>query len=70
MNCPKCNGDTKVTGSITDEVSVERLRKCLNCGCSFTTSETLSDGKKYWYLRHRYDKYTFLLNVNYKKTKE
>lgn len=56
MNCPKCNQDTKVIGSCTDGVTVERLRKYLECGFCFTTSENVADGSKYYRLKYQYNK--------------
>ena len=40
MKCPKCNGDTKVQCSRTDEEIVARLRKCKECGHHYYTVES------------------------------
>lgn len=38
MNCPKCNGSTKVA----DRRGVRRRRECLSCGHRFSTIEMLA----------------------------
>lgn len=44
MNCPKCkqNGDEKVIDSRDHGDWIRRRRKCLACGETFTTYETIS----------------------------
>lgn len=39
MNCPICNGETKVKDSRPDEDSVRRRRECLVCQHRFSTVE-------------------------------
>ena len=39
MTCPRCNGRVKVMHSEDYEDSVERFRKCLECGYNFKTIE-------------------------------
>lgn len=47
MTCPYCMYDkTKVVGTSKDLV-VKRFRKCLRCGKTFPTTETL-DYDEYW----------------------
>lgn len=40
MNCPKCNGKTKVVESLATATSVMRVRKCNECANRFFTEET------------------------------
>ena len=42
MNCPKCNGDTKVTCCRKNDSTVARARKCKQCGHTFYTVETVT----------------------------
>ena len=46
MNCPKCDGQTKVTKSARDCESVHRERQCLECGIKFYTEEYERDGQR------------------------
>ncbi len=39
MNCPECDGKTKVTISKKVEMVVARKRECTKCGYSFYTEE-------------------------------
>lgn len=39
MTCPKCNENTRVIDSKSDEDSTERRRECLVCGYRFSTVE-------------------------------
>lgn len=39
MNCPECEGKTKVTISKKVEMVVARKRECTKCGYSFYTQE-------------------------------
>lgn len=39
MNCPTCNGQTRVIDTEMNEDSVKRRRKCLSCGFRFSTLE-------------------------------
>lgn len=39
MNCPECDGKTKVTISKKVEMVVARKRECIECGYSFYTQE-------------------------------
>lgn len=43
MNCPNCNGETKVIRSHYHSDHIERRRKCLTCGLRFATVEIDSD---------------------------
>lgn len=42
MKCPKCNGDTKVTDSASNDTTVFRLRRCKECNYKFGTAELFS----------------------------
>ena len=64
MNCPICQGDTKVGNSRTGDQgrSIRRRRECLKCPHRFSTYERMSlidfqvlksDGKKEPYYRHK-----------------
>ena len=46
MNCPMCEGKTRVTYSIPDVDSVIRKRECCECGHIFYTSELEDAGAK------------------------
>lgn len=52
MNCPECDGKTKVTISKKVEMVVARKRECIECGYSFYTQEEEVDEpdalKYYW----------------------
>ena len=39
MNCPVCNGRTRVIDTDTYDRCVIRVRKCLECGYAETTDE-------------------------------
>jgi len=39
MKCPKCAGKTKVARTFVLQNTVARVRKCQNCGHSFSTTE-------------------------------
>ena len=39
MNCPECDGKTRVTISKKVEMVVARKRECIECGYSFYTQE-------------------------------
>lgn len=41
MICKKCGGNTKVTNTVAGE-SVERYRKCLECGANYNTLEVVA----------------------------
>lgn len=41
MICKKCKGNTKVTGTIQGE-TVERYRKCVDCGAVYNTIEMIA----------------------------
>lgn len=43
MECPKCDGKTKVTDSGKYIGSVFRQRKCTECGHRFWTEENVSE---------------------------
>lgn len=43
MTCPKCNGKTKVIESITEDDSITRRRKCIECDYRFNTVEIDKD---------------------------
>ncbi|MGX8267394.1 NrdR family transcriptional regulator [Anaerostipes caccae] len=45
MNCPECNGTTKVIDSRRGENEVHRKRECLSCGFQFYTAEVQTDNK-------------------------
>lgn len=45
MQCPKCNGDTRVIDNThTPDNLVHRKRKCLVCSHTFYTTETIASG--------------------------
>lgn len=39
MTCPVCGGKTAVVDTCTEVDVIYRRRRCVNCGCSFTTEE-------------------------------
>lgn len=39
MTCPVCGGKTAVVDTLTEVDVIYRRRKCISCGCSFTTEE-------------------------------
>lgn len=41
MNCPVCHNSTKVIDTRSAGFCVKRRRKCVACGCRFTTEEWL-----------------------------
>lgn len=43
MTCPNCGGKTTVCGSRPSEDSIDRKRKCLECGYVFATIEIDAD---------------------------
>ena len=52
MNCPECDGKTKVTISRRVEMVVARQRICLKCGYIFYTEEVEveeTDALKYYW---------------------
>lgn len=52
MNCPECDGKTRVRDSRRVEMVVARKRECIECGYSFYTQEEEVDEpdtlKYYW----------------------
>ena len=47
MTCPECNGHTEVVDSrITPKGYIRRRRKCLYCGCRFSSLEITYDEYK------------------------
>lgn len=44
MICPKCGGALAVVDSISDDNSVYRRRKCVECGNRFYTREVIDNG--------------------------
>jgi transcriptional regulator NrdR family protein len=52
MNCPECDGKTRVRDSRRVEMVVARKRECIKCGYSFYTQEEEVDEpdalKYYW----------------------
>lgn len=46
MNCPVCDGATKVTNSRPNPDTIRRRRVCLECGYRFTTIEMDEDMHK------------------------
>lgn len=47
VTCPVCGGETRVTSSRSDCESVQRRRKCVDCGYKFFTSEYESSGDEF-----------------------
>lgn len=43
MTCPMCGGDTKILETRSNEDSIKRRRKCLDCGYRFLTLEVDKD---------------------------
>jgi len=52
MNCPHCNGKTRVIDTTTTERASIRRRKCLVCDYLFYTEETIKDNSDK--LRHKF----------------
>ena len=44
MICPKCGGALTVVDSISDDNSVYRRRRCVECGNRFYTREVIDNG--------------------------
>lgn len=64
MICPKCGGVLAVVDSVTDDNSVYRRRKCVECGNRFYTTETADSGFKFRDLKNK------RMQEIYKKKKE
>ena len=48
MNCPDCNGDSRVTKTVVGVGFKQRFRECLSCGVRWVSQEThmrLTDGR-------------------------
>ena len=41
IKCPKCNGELKVTNTMSEVNKIVRRRKCAECGSYFFTEEVL-----------------------------
>lgn len=41
IKCPKCNGELKVTNTMSEVNKIVRRRKCAVCGMYFFTEEVL-----------------------------
>lgn len=58
MNCQKCNGATRVSETFREDNGIHRMRKCVECGHRFPTSELASDGVRFNQIKYRYYKNT------------
>ena len=56
MNCPKCNGQVKVSECFSNNDAVYRIRKCIECGYRFSTEEKYSCSKMFYKLKSDYYK--------------
>ena len=43
MFCPRCNGNTKVNRTVDLDYTIERNRRCTQCGRYFDTVEILKN---------------------------
>ena len=56
MNCPKCNGATTVTESISSYHAVSRRRRCKSCGNNFFTTEKVLADSPIYFSQMRFEK--------------